>query len=299
MSSSSRRRGSRTVTATTVSIAGVQMSMVADPAHNLRHAMQIVRDAAARGASIVVLPELFTRPYFPQYHGRPEYLAWAEPVPGPTTDAIGAVARELGITIIGSIYERAMAGLRYNTAVMMGPDGNVIGRSRKAHIPDDRGYGEKYYFAPGDSGYPLFTLPARDGPVVAGVATCWDQWFPEVARIFALKGAELVAYPTAIGTEPGYPGLDTHDAWRTVMRGHAIANAVFVVAVNRVGIEDGITFYGGSFVADPMGSVIAELGPDEGILEATIDCGSIDRAREISTFFRDRRPDTYREISGT
>ena len=286
------------MTGATISIAGIQMSMTADRDRNLSHAMAMVREAADRGAALVVLPELFTGPYFPQYHARAEYLTWAEPVPGPTTTAIGDVARERGITIIGSVYERAMAGLRYNTAVMIGPDGGLIGTSRKAHIPDDPGYAEKYYFAPGDSGYPVLDLPAGDRSLETGVATCWDQWFPEVARILALKGAELIAYPTAIGSEPGYADVETHDAWRTVMRGHAIANAVFVMAVNRVGPEDGIAFYGGSFVADPMGAVLAELGDDEGILEVMIDPGAIERAREISTFFRDRRPETYGEIVG-
>jgi N-carbamoylputrescine amidase len=285
-------------------VAGVQMAMDEDPATNLERACARVREAASRGAQLVVLPELFTRRYFPQHHARPEYLSWAESIPGPTTEAPAALARELGVALVGSVYERAMAGLNYNTAVVFAPDGALVGRTRKAHIPDDPGYAEKYYFAPGDSGYPVHRVPlavATAGEAVPslalGLATCWDQWFPEVARILALTGAELIVYPSAIGSEPEYPELDTHDAWRTVMRGHAVANATFVMAVNRVGREDGMTFYGGSFVADPMGVVIAELGADEGLLEVSLDLDAIARVREISTFFRDRRPETYRDIA--
>ncbi len=282
---------------------GVQMAMVDDPAANLERAAGFVRRAAERGADLVVLPELFTRPYFPKHPQRPEYLAWAEPIPGPTTGALADLARELHVAIVGSIYERAMAGLHYNTAVVLGPDGTLAGRTRKAHIPDDPGYAEKYYFAPGDSGYPVHGVrvglggEGADRPLGLGLATCWDQWFPEVARILALKGAELIVYPTAIGSEPEYPSVDTHEAWTTVMRGHAVANATFVMAVNRVGREDGIAFYGGSFVADPMGAVVAEAGAAEGLLEAVIDLAMIERSREILTMFRDRRPETYREIA--
>ncbi|HEU4673355.1 MAG TPA: nitrilase-related carbon-nitrogen hydrolase, partial [Candidatus Limnocylindrales bacterium] len=257
----------------TLRVAGVQMAMGDDPAANLERAVALVREAVANGAELVVLPELFTRPYFPQHAQRPEYLAWAEPIPGPTTDALGALAGELGVAVVGSVYERAMAGLNYNTAIVFGPDGVLVGRTRKAHIPDDPGYAEKYYFAPGDSGYPVHGVrlgvgEGREAWVALGLATCWDQWFPEVARILALKGAELIVYPTAIGSEPEYPTVDTHEAWRTVMRGHAVANAAFVMAVNRVGREGEMTFYGGSFVADPMGVVIAEAGTDVGLLEA-------------------------------
>ncbi len=287
-------RGSVPAVTSTIQVAGVQMAMGDDPAENFVRARDHVRAAAGRGAAIVVLPELFTRPYFPQHAARPEFLAWAEPIPGPTTEALADLARELSITLVGSVYERAMAGLNYNTAVVLDPDGSLVGKTRKAHIPDDAGYAEKFYFAPGDSGYPVYPVP---GPLTLGVATCWDQWFPEVARILSLKGAELIAYPSAIGSEPGYPEMDTSDAWRTVMRGHAIANATFVMAVNRVGTEEGMTFYGRSFVADPMGAVIAEAGTEEGLLEATLDLDAIDRAREISTFFRDRRPDTYDDLT--
>ncbi len=276
-----------------IRLAAVQMAMGEDRAENLAHALAMVEAAARDGASLVVLPELFTGRYFPQQPARAEYLAWAEPVPGPTTEALAQAAARLGITLVGSVFERAMAGLTYNTAVVLGPDGALVGASRKAHIPEGPGYTEKFYFAPGDSDYPVFRLAPGGTPLAAAVPTCWDQWFPEVARIAALKGAELIAYPTAIGSEPAYPDVDTHDAWRTVMRGHAVANAVYVLAVNRVGVEDAITFYGGSFLADPMGAVVGELGIGEGILAVEIDRAALVQARELAPFFRDRRPETY------
>ena len=273
-------------------VAGVQMSMVADRATNLARALAGIEEAASRGAQLVVLPELFTSPYFPQHAADTSFLDRAEPVPGPTSDAMAAAAKRLAISIVASVYERVFAGLTFNTAILVGPDGSLVGRSRKTHIPDGPGYSEKYYFAPGDSDYPVFAVDAG-GTVATGLGTCWDQWFPELARIFALKGAELIVYPTAIGSEPAFPDLDTHDAWRTVMRGHAIANALFVIAVNRVGREGALSFYGGSFVADPLGRVMAELGSEEGLLEARLDLSAIDRIRAVSTFFRDRRPETY------
>ncbi len=276
-----------------VRVAGIQLAMGEDRAANLAHALAAVEEAARRGASLVVLPELFTGRYFPQYPARAEFLGWAEPIPGPTTEALAAAAGRLGITLIGSVYERAMPGLNYNTAVVLGPDGSLDGRTRKGHIPDGPGYTEKFYFAPGDSGYPVLDLAPGGVSLPTATPTCWDQWFPEVARIAALQGAQLIVYPTAIGSEPAYPDEDTHDAWRTVMRGHAIANCVCVMAVNRCGTEDAITFYGGTFLAGPTGEVLAELGPDEGILEAEIDLDAVDRAREVSPFFRDRRIDTY------
>jgi N-carbamoylputrescine amidase len=276
-----------------IHLAGVQMAMVPDRAANLAHALAMADEAASRGASLVVLPELFTGPYFPQYPDRAEFLDWAEPIPGPTTAALGRAAARLRITLVGSVYERALPGLSFNTAVVVGPDGSLAGRARKAHIPEGPGYAEKFYFTPGDSDYPVFDLAPGGVPLPTAIPTCWDQWFPEVARIAALRGAELIAYPTAIGSEPAYPGVETHDAWRTVMRGHAIANCLAVLAVNRCGTEDAITFYGGSFLAGPMGEILAELGPDEGILEAELDLAAIDRARTLSPFLRDRRTDTY------
>jgi N-carbamoylputrescine amidase len=279
-----------------IRLAGVQMAMGEDRSENLARALSHVEKAAGHGAQLVVLPELFTGRYFPQAPARAEFFAWAEPIPGPTTEALRAAARRLGIVLVGSVYERAGAGLLFNTAVVFGPDGTLLGTSRKTHIPDGPGYTEKFYFTPGDSDYPVFGAAPGGVELELAVPTCWDQWFPETARILALRGAELIAYPTAIGSEPAYPDVDTHDAWRTVMRGHAVANAVFVLAVNRVGVEDAITFYGGSFLADPMGKVVAELGAEEGLLEAELDRDAFDLARELSPFFRDRRPETYRPL---
>ncbi|MGH2512601.1 MAG: carbon-nitrogen hydrolase, partial [Candidatus Limnocylindrales bacterium] len=279
-------------------IAGVQLAMGPDRADNLQRALARVDEAARRGAQLVALPELFTGTYFPQVAHAAEYLAWAEPIPGPTTAALAEAARRLRITLIGSVYERSMAGLYYNSAVLLGPDGVLLGTSRKAHIPDGAGYAEKFYFAPGDSDYPVFDVAIGPARLRIGLATCWDQWFPEVARILALRGAELIVYPTAIGSELSSPDLDTHDAWRTVMRGHAIANALFVLAVNRVGREGDIAFYGGSFVADPLGSVLAETGSEESLLEAEFDLATIERVRQVQTFFRDRRPETYGPLLG-
>lgn len=271
------------------------MAMSADRAANLARAVAGVEEAASRGADLVVLPELFVDRYFPQRPSEPAYLDLAEPVPGPTSQVIAGLAGRLGVSIVAPVYESVFSGLLFNTALVFGRDGALRCRSRKTHIPDGPGYSEKYYFTPGDSDYPVTEVDG-ERPVLAGVGTCWDQWFPEYARIVALKGAQLIVYPTAIGSEPAYPDLDTHDAWRTVMRGHAIANALFVMAVNRVGTEDRLTFYGGSFVADPMGRVLAELGAEEGLLEATIDLSDIKRVRAVSTFFRDRRPETYEAL---
>jgi N-carbamoylputrescine amidase len=281
-----------------IRLAGIQMAMGRDRAENLRRAISLVEQATSQGAQLVALPELFSAPYFPRLPHVPDYLEWAEPVPGPTTEALCELAGRLKVTLIGSVYERAMAGLTYNTAVVCGSDGSLAGKSRKAHIPDSAGYAEKFYFAPGDSDYPVFDLPVGGGRLTVGLATCWDQWFPEVARILALKGAELIVYPTAIGSEPASPELDTHDAWRTVMRGHAVANALYVLAVNRVGVEADITFYGGSFLADPLGLVLAEAGPDETLLQARLDLSAIARTRGVQTFFRDRRPETYAALLG-
>ena len=276
-----------------VRIAGIQMAMGDDRAANLRRAIAAVERTAGDGAQLIALPELFTAPYFPRQPHDPRFLDWAEVLPGPTSDALAEAAGRLKITLIGSVYERAMAGLTYNTAIVLGPDGAFVGKSRKAHIPDSAGYAEKFYFAPGDSDYPVFEVQAGESRLTVGLATCWDQWFPEVARILALKGAQLIVYPTAIGSEPSTPELDTQDPWRTVMRGHAVANALYVLAVNRVGVEEDITFYGGSFVADPFGAVVAATGPGETLVEAELDLGAIDRARSVQTFFRDRRPETY------
>ena len=286
-----------------LTIAGIQHACGPDRAANEATAFAMARLARERGATLICFQELFGAIYFPQRPGASEYFGWAEPIPGPATERLGALARELGATLIGSIFERAMGGLFYDCAVVIAPDGSLAGKWRKMHIPDGSGYFEKYYFTPGDTDYPVFAIGAGADAATGdalrlAVPTCWDQWFPEVARICALRGADLICYPTAIGSEldPALAGADTEEAWRTVMRGHAIANCVYVVAVNRVGIEGEIAFYGGSFVADPTGEVVARLDDRPGILLATIDPARLEFARRLSPFWRDRRPETYGTI---
>jgi N-carbamoylputrescine amidase len=273
-------------------LALVQMTAGPDPEANRRRTAERVAEAAARGADVVALQELFSTIYFPQYMD-PAYFDLAEPIPGPTSAWLSDQSRRHGITLIGSLYERTRSGVRFNTAVVFGPDGSLLGVSRKTHIPDDPGYTEKYYFTPGDSGHPVFETPVG----TLAVPTCWDQWFPETARLVALKGARLIVYPTAIGSAPdGEPHpAQAHDAWETVMRGHAIANGVFVAAVNRVGQEGGIRFWGQSFVADPAGQVRARASADrEEVLLVAFDLDrEVDEARRMAPLWRDRRPETY------
>src|SRR5438067_7822002 len=250
----------------------VQMRCAADPAENLATATARIREAAARGARLVCLPELFRTRYFCQ---REDAAAFdlAEPVPGPTTDALARLARELGIAVVGSVFERRAAGVYHNTAVILDADGALRGLYRKMHIPDDPLYYEKFYFTPGDLGFRAFdTAAGRVGTLV-----CWDQWYPEGARLTALQGAHVLFYPTAIGWHPSEKaefGEAQHDAWRTIQRAHAIANGVYVAVVNRVGHETGdirgnaapgagLEFWGGSFLCDPFGRVIAEGSHDK------------------------------------
>ena len=277
----------------------IQMSSSADPEANLAKAEARIRRAAADGAQIVCLQELFRSEYF----CREENAAWfdlAEPIPGPTTDRLSRAAAELGIAIVGSIFERRAPGVYHNTAVVFDADGRLAGRYRKMHIPDDPLYFEKYYFTPGDLGVRCFdTRYARIAPLV-----CWDQWYPEGARIAALAGAQVVFYPTAIGwhaSEKARCGRAQHDAWRTIQRAHAIANGVYVAAVNRVGYEGpperGLEFWGGSFVADPFGEVLAEAPHDrEETLLVECDPARIEEVRRNWPFLRDRRIDAYGPI---
>lgn len=272
-------------------IALIQMSCGRDMDANRTRAARLVREAAGGGADLVCLQELFAGIYFPQYVEE-QYQWWAEPIPGPTSEQLSRLAAELGIVLIGSIYESAMPGLQFNTAVVFERDGRLLGKARKAHIPEDPGYTEKYYFAPGDSDYPVFATSCGK----LAVPTCWDQWFPEVARIAALKGAEMIFYPTAIGSAPGNarPGeAQDHEAWELVMRAHAVTNGCYVAAVNRVGREDGITFWGGSFVANPAGQLLAKAGAEEQVLYADADLDRVRHYRLQAPFFRDRRPETY------
>src|SRR5436305_10295177 len=244
----------------------VRMRCAAEPAGNLATATARIREAAARGARLVCLPELFRTRYFCQ---REDAAAFdlAEPVPGPTTDALARLARELGIAVVGSVFERRAAGVYHNTAVILDADGALRGIYRKMHIPDDPAYYEKFYFTPGDLGFRAFDT--RVGRIATLV--CWDQWYPEGARLTALQGAAVLFYPTAIGWHPkekATHGAQQLDAWRTIQHSHAIANGCYVAAVNRVGLErpagegDGIEFWGSSFLADPFGAVVAEAPKD-------------------------------------
>ena len=277
----------------------VQMSCSRDPNENLAKAVWKIREAAARGAQVLCLQELFRSQYFCREENA-ELFALAEPVPGPTTECLGALARELGMVIVAPVFERRAPGLYHNTAAVLGIDGRVAGLYRKMHIPDDPLYYEKFYFTPGDLGYQCFeTAHGRIGTLV-----CWDQWYPEAARLTSLRGAAALLYPTAIGWHPAEKqqhGAAQLDAWRTIQRAHAIANGVYVAVVNRVGYEgtpeSGIEFWGSSFVADPFGQVIAQASADgEEILIADCDSRRIDEVRRNWPFLRDRRIDSYAPI---
>jgi N-carbamoylputrescine amidase len=277
----------------------IQMSCSADPDSNLAKAVACIGDAAALGARIVCVEELFRSQYFCREENA-AFFDLAEPVPGPTTERFSELARELEIVIVGSIFERRAAGVYHNTAVVFDADGSMAGMYRKMHIPDDPLYFEKYYFTPGDLGFRSFdTRYARIAPLV-----CWDQWYPEGARLAALAGAQVLFYPTAIGWHPSEKaryGKAQHDAWRTIQRSHAIANGVYVAAVNRVGYEGppehGLEFWGGSFVADPFGQVLAEASHDsEETLIVECDPARIEEVRRNWPFLRDRRIDAYGPI---
>jgi len=282
------------------SIGLVQMRMADDPAANLDAAITRIREAAARGAGIVCLPELFRTPYFCQREDA-ALFDLAEPIPGPTSDALARVARELGVAIVASLFERRAAGVYHNTAVVLDADGAERGRYRKMHIPDDPLYYEKFYFTPGDLGFSAFDT--RVGRV--GTLVCWDQWYPEAARLTALAGADVLFYPTAIGWHPREKaeyGQAQVNAWQIMQRAHAIANGVYVAAVNRVGHEGpaggGIEFWGTSFVSDPFGVVIAEAPRDaEAVLVVECDRVHQEDVRRNWPFLRDRRIDAYAPIS--
>lgn len=256
---------------------------------NVARVTELVREAAARGARVVLPPELFEGPYFCREE-RDTYFAWARPAEGhPTLRHFQELARELSIVIPVSFFERSGPAY-YNSLAMIDADGTVLGIYRKSHIPDGPGYEEKFYFRPGDTGFRAWRT--RFGVVGAGI--CWDQWFPECARAMVLQGAEVLLYPTAIGSEPADPALDTREPWQRAMIGHAVCNVVPVVAANRVGDEGGQVFYGSSFIADPRGDKVAELGrTEEGVIVAGFDLDAIRRARGAWGFFRDRRPDLY------
>ena len=277
----------------------VQTSCSTNPDENLEKTVARIREAAARGAQIICTQELFRSQYFCREENA-ELFALAESIPGPTTEAIGQMARELGVVVVASLFERRAAGLYHNTAVVIGADGEIAGRYRKMHIPDDPLYFEKFYFTPGDLGFLNFDTPfAR-----LGVLICWDQWYPEAARLTSLQGANILFYPTAIGWHPAEKeqyGAAQLDAWRTVQRGHAIANGIYVAAVNRVGHEGpkdgGLEFWGSSFLADPFGRVVAQASTsEEEILVAECDLHLAEEVRRNWPFLRDRRIDAYSRI---
>ena len=276
-------------------IALVQMSCDAEPRRNLDKALARIEEAAARGAKVVCLQELFRSRYFCQSEEARNFDL-AEPIPGPTTEALSAAAAARKLVIVGSIFERRAEGVYHNTAVVLDADGRLAGRYRKMHIPDDPHYYEKFYFTPGD----LDFTAHRTAHATVGALVCWDQWFPEAARLVALAGAQIVFYPTAIGWERTEVESVRHrqlQAWETVQRGHAIANGMFVAVANRVGAEDSLEFWGNSFVVDPFGEVIAHAGAGgEEILIADCNLGLIEETRRNWPFLRDRRIDAYGDL---
>ena len=281
-----------------VNVGLVQMSTSDDKSANIDKARQRIQEAAGRGAHIVCLQELFASPYFCQSEDAAVFDL-AESVDGPTVKAIADSAKQNSVTVIAPIFERRAAGVYHNSLVVLGPGGEQLALYRKMHIPDDPNYYEKFYFAPGDLGFMAVPTPhAQVGPLI-----CWDQWYPEAARLTAMRGAQILFYPTAIGWLPSDKaefGAAQLDAWKTVQRGHAIANGVFVVAVNRVGHEPsangGIQFWGHSFVADPFGVVLAEAGENEEVLVVPLDLRRSEATRRNWPFFRDRRIDAYAGI---
>ncbi len=279
-----------------VKIALVQTSCTEEPSKNLETARRRIREAAEKGAEIVCLQELFATLYFCQEE---EYAPfdYAEPVPGPTTEELQRLAEELGVVVVASLFEKRARGLYHNTAAVIDADGSCLGVYRKMHIPDDPGFYEKFYFTPGDLGYRVF----RTRYAAIGVLICWDQWYPEAARLTALKGAEILFFPTAIGWAQDERSEEVRrsqlDAWKIVQRSHAIANGVFVAAANRVGTEGSLRFWGNSFVSDPFGRVTALAGDsEERVLVADCDLGKIGHYRSHWPFLRDRRIESYGEL---
>lgn len=262
---------------------------------SLEHHISLIRQAAEQGAQIVVTQELFLTPYFCTEEDT-QLFDLADELPGPITDVLGQLAGELGIVLIASLFEHRGPGLYHNTAAIFDADGSLMGFYRKNHIPQDPGFEEKFYFTPGDSGYPVWDT--RFGKL--GVLICWDQWYPEAARLMALGGAQILIYPTAIGWLPAEKaelGAAQHCGWETVQRGHAVANGCFVAAVNRSGSHDGTEFWGQSFVANPYGEIVAKASvANEEILLHDVDYHAVENFRRIWPFFRDRRIDTYQDI---
>jgi len=275
-----------------VKVGLVQMACGGDPTVNLEKAVSGIRKAASMGAQIICLQELFLSLYFCSEENY-DHFGLAEPIPGPSTNFLGNLAMELQVVLVASLFEKRTQGMYHNTTVVLDADGSLAGKYRKQHIPDDPGYYEKFYFTPGDGGYQVFeTRYARIGALV-----CWDQWYPEAARIASLMGAQILFFPTAIGWADSQPeplNRKQFQAWQTIQRSHAIANGVFVVSVNRTGVEGAMKFWGGSFIADPFGELLYE-GPQEAevIHVEELDLSAIDETRIHWPFLRDRRIDTY------
>jgi N-carbamoylputrescine amidase len=279
----------------------VQMRCVADPLENVEKAESMIRAAASEGANIICLQEIFNTIYFCQIEDH-KYFEFAEEIPGPTTNRLGNLARDLGVVIVAPIFEKRAAGLYHNSAAIIDADGTLLGKYRKMHIPDDPLFYEKFYFTPGDLGFKSW----KTRFATIGVLICWDQWYPEGARLTALRGAEILFYPTAIGWHPSEKtefGRQQHASWETIQRSHAIANGCFVAVPNRIGHEtpiggDGIEFWGQSFVADPSGEIIGKASADkEETLIIEVDLKKLDSQRTHWPFLRDRRVDAYAEIS--
>jgi N-carbamoylputrescine amidase len=280
----------------------VQMAMSSDPKANEEKAATRVEEAARKGAQVVCLPEMYRTPYFCQREDA-ALFDLAEPVPGPSSERFAKLAKQAGVAIVVPIFEKRATGLYHNSAIILDANGETAGFYRKMHIPDDPAFYEKFYFAPGDLGFRAFDVKA--GRI--GTLICWDQWYPEGARLTALQGASILFYPTAIGWHPAEKaqfGAQQRDAWRTVQRGHAVANGVYVAAVNRVGHEvftpgtPGLEFWGTSFLCDPFGVVLAEGSTDkEEILIGEVDLGRIEEVRRGWPFFRDRRIDAYGDVT--
>jgi N-carbamoylputrescine amidase len=277
-----------------VKFSAIQNSCSTDLEENINKAESFIRKSAENGADVIALQELFHTTYFCREIDQ-KYFNWAEPIPGPITKRFGLLAAELEIVLLLPMFERKAAGVYFNTMVVFEKDGAILGTYRKMHIPDDPGFYEKYYFTPGDKGYKVFDTSA--GKI--GTLICWDQWFPEAARLAALEGAEILVYPTAIGTLPEENDTEKRefmDAWLTIQRSHAIANGCFVAGINRVGVESGTKFWGNSFVAGPFGQILAQAGENEEILSVNLDLSSIEKQRQTWPFFRDRRIDSYKDL---
>jgi N-carbamoylputrescine amidase len=296
MINQTRHKALMAINPANTTLALVQMSCAADKRPNVEKSLARIGEAAAAGANVVCLQELFASQYFCQSEDHRQFDL-AEPIPGPTSEALAAAAKQHGVVIVASLFERRAPGLYHNTAVILDADGSTAGIYRKMHIPDDPLYYEKFYFTPGDLGFR--SMDTQAGKL--GACVCWDQWYPEAARLTAMTGAQVIFYPTAIGwllDEKKEYGASQHSAWETMMRSHAIANGVFVAAVNRVGREGGIEFWGASFVADPNGNVLARASHDkEETLLVECDISRIDVVRTHWPFLRDRRIDAYEGLT--